>query len=52
MTKQHLWYYKNGYLVVEGDVVTGNVSNGAATPTGVYKLYCKQKDTVLRGRGL
>lgn len=49
MTKQHLWYYKDGYLVVEGDVVTGNVSNGASTPTGVYKLYSKQKDTVLKG---
>lgn len=49
MTKQHLWYYKDGYLVVEGDVVTGNVSNGASTPDGVYKIYSKQKDTVLRG---
>ena len=51
ITKQHLWYYKNGYLVVEGDVVTGNVSNGSSTPTGVYKLYYKQKDTVLKGPG-
>lgn len=49
MTKQHLWYYKDGYLVVEGDVVTGNVSNGAATPEGAYKIYGKQKDTVLKG---
>jgi lipoprotein-anchoring transpeptidase ErfK/SrfK len=49
MTKQHLWYYKDGYLVVEGDIVTGNVSNGAATPEGVYKIYSKQKDTVLKG---
>lgn len=51
ITKQHLWYYKNGYLVVEGDVVTGNVSNDSSTPTGVYKLYYKQKDTVLKGQG-
>ncbi|WP_160686683.1 L,D-transpeptidase family protein [Clostridium sp. C2-6-12] len=49
MTKQHLWYYKDGYLIIEGDVVTGNVANGAATPEGVYKLYGKQKDTVLKG---
>ncbi|OOM73954.1 L,D-transpeptidase family protein [Clostridium sp. BL-8] len=49
MTKQHLWFYKDGYLVVEGDVVTGNVSNGNATPAGVYKLYSKLQDTVLRG---
>lgn len=51
MNKQHLWFYKNGYLIVEGDVVTGNVSAGNATPAGVYKLYYKQKDTVLRGPG-
>jgi hypothetical protein len=51
ITKQHLWYYKSGYLVVEGDVVTGNASNGSSTPAGVYKLYYKQKDTVLKGQG-
>ena len=49
MTKQHLWYYKNGYLVVDGDVVTGNVSNGSSTPEGAYHLYAKQKDTALIG---
>ena len=49
MTKQHLWYYKDGYLVVEGDVVTGNANAGHSTPAGVYRLYYKQKDTVLRG---
>ena len=51
MAKQHLWYYKNGYLVVDGDVVTGNVSGGCSTPSGVYHFYSKQKDTVLRGPG-
>lgn len=51
MSKQHLWYYKDGYLVIEGDVVTGNVSAGNATPPGVYSLYYKQKDTVLTGPG-
>jgi len=49
MTKQHLWFYKNGYLIVDGDVVTGNVSNNCSTPTGVYKLKYKQKDAILKG---
>ena len=49
MAKQHLWYYKNGYLVVEGDIVTGNASAGHSTPAGVYHFYSKQKDTVLKG---
>lgn len=50
MTKQHLWYYKKGYLIAEGDIVTGNVSNGHSTPVGIYNLYYKQRDTVLRGQ--
>lgn len=49
ISKQHLWFYKDGYLVVDGDVVTGNESNGNSTPSGVYKLRAKQKDTVLIG---
>lgn len=49
MTGQHLWFYKNGILVVEGDVVTGNVNNNCSTPTGIYKLKYKQKDATLRG---
>ncbi|HBJ2620943.1 L,D-transpeptidase family protein [Clostridium botulinum] len=51
MTNQHLWFYKNGYLIVQSDIVTGNMSAGYATPSGTYKLYYKQKDTVLRGPG-
>ncbi|MCE5222415.1 MAG: L,D-transpeptidase/peptidoglycan binding protein [Clostridium sp.] len=51
MDKQHLWYYKDGYLVVEGDVVTGNVSDGCSTPAGIYHLRSKEKDSVLRGPG-
>lgn len=49
MSSQHLWFYKNGALVVEGDVVTGNVSRGHSTPAGVYELNYKQKDTTLKG---
>jgi len=48
-TKQHLWFYKNGALVVEGDVVTGNVSKGTATPTGVYVLNNREKNSTLKG---
>ena len=51
MSNQHLWFYKNGSLIVEGDVVTGNVSNNTSTPVGVYKLKYKQKDATLKGEG-
>ena len=51
MTKQHIWFYKNGTLIVEGDVVTGDVSKNYATPTGVYKLQYKEKNATLKGEG-
>lgn len=49
LSKQHLWFYKNGSLIVQGDVVTGNVSENDATPSGVYKLKYKEKNADLRG---
>ncbi|MBS5925547.1 MAG: L,D-transpeptidase/peptidoglycan binding protein [Clostridium sp.] len=51
LTKQHIWCYNEGVLVTEGDIVTGNVSKGWATPQGVYKLKSKERDRVLRGPG-
>ncbi|MGL5152275.1 MAG: L,D-transpeptidase family protein [Clostridium sp.] len=49
LTKQHMWFYKNGALITEGDIVTGDQSKKYSTPQGVYRLKYKQKDTVLRG---
>jgi hypothetical protein len=51
LTKQHLWYYKNGSLIVQGDVVTGNVNSNHATPRGIYRLKYKLRNTILRGPG-
>lgn len=51
MTKQHLWFYKNGSLVVEGNVVTGNVSINDATPAGIYRLKDKERNATLKGQG-
>lgn len=49
LTNQHLWCYKDGNCVVSADVVTGNVSAGHGTPTGVFKIFAKDKDRYLRG---
>lgn len=50
MGKQYLWFYKDGYIVAEGNVVSGNLSeDGCATPAGVYSLNNKQRDTNLVG---
>jgi len=51
LTRQHLWFYKNGSLIVQGDVVTGGVSTHHQTPTGVYRLKYKVRNFVLRGPG-
>lgn len=49
LTAQHLFFYKNGTLIVETDFVSGNTSNGNATPVGAYDITYKEKDATLNG---
>lgn len=49
LTAQHMFFYKDGALILESDFVSGNEAKGWNTPTGVYGLYYKQKDKTLRG---
>lgn len=49
LTAQHLFYYKDGKLLVESDFVSGNEEKGWSTPAGAYELTYKQKDAILRG---
>lgn len=51
MTKQHLWFYKNGSLVANGDIVTGNISLNNTTPPGIYRLKYKERNATLKGEG-
>ena len=51
LTRQYLWFYKEGKLVVEGSIVSGTGSNSHATPVGTYKLDYKQANAILRGPG-
>ena len=51
LTNQCLWFYKDGKIIVQGDVVTGNISKGNATPQGTYMLNYKQKGATLKGAG-
>ena len=47
---QHLWYYKNGKLMVESDVVTGYAyADDRYTREGVFKVWFKESPSVLRG---
>ena len=49
ITKQHLWFYKKGKLITQGDVVTGNPNRGNSTVVGTYMLNYKQKGANLTG---
>jgi lipoprotein-anchoring transpeptidase ErfK/SrfK len=49
LSGQRLWFYKDGQLVVESAIVSGNVRRGFATPKGVYSLKYKQRNVVLKG---
>lgn len=51
LTKQHLWFYKDGKLITDGDVITGKPTKDRVTPTGIYKLKYKAKNTTLNGEG-
>lgn len=46
---QHLWYYQNGQLVLESDIITGDETQGWGTITGVYSIQAKERDAVLEG---
>jgi len=48
---QKLTCIKDGKLFLETDVVTGNMLRHRDTPSGVYYIYGKQKNRVLRGPG-
>ena len=49
LTMQHLWFYRNGGLVVESDFVSGDVSKNLETHTGVFPLAFKESPSTLRG---
>lgn len=51
LTAQHLFFYKNGSLLVESDFVSGSESRGWSTPSGAYPLTYKQRNATLKGEG-
>ena len=50
ITKQHLWFVKDGSVVLESDFVCGKESDPTRlTPSGTYYIYNKERNRVLRG---
>ena len=49
MGAQHMWAYKDGALLIDTDVVTGNISRNYGTPSMVAAIQYKDRNAVLRG---
>ena len=50
ITKQHLWFVKDGSVVLESDFVSGKESDPTRlTPSGTYYIYNKERNRALRG---
>ena len=46
---QHMWFYKDGKLMTETDVVTGTPTEKRKTPTGAFCVQCKLIDHTMTG---
>jgi hypothetical protein len=49
LTAQHLFFYKDGKLILESDFVSGNLAKDYGTPTGTYPVQYKENDATLVG---
>lgn len=49
LTQQHLWFYKDGELVIETDFVSGLPKDGRETVTGVFPIPYKKSPETLKG---
>jgi hypothetical protein len=50
-TNQHLWYYKEGKLKYETDIVSGTTSTNSGSPDGIFKIAYKERNATLVGEG-
>ncbi len=48
-TNQHLYYYKEGSLVLDTDIVSGNISKNNGSPDGIFKIVYKESPATLVG---
>lgn len=49
ISRQHVWVYVDGILLVDTPCVTGNLKDGHDTPTGVFYLLNKNRGVYLEG---
>ena len=49
LSKQHLWMYLKGKLLLESDVISGRMTEARHTPEGIFWPQEMQRNAVLRG---
>ena len=49
LSRQHLWFYLNGELYRDTNVVSGEMTKKHYTPAGVFYLDAKERNRTLRG---
>lgn len=49
LSQQHLWFYLDGELIVESDLVSGLPKDGRETVTGVFCIPYKKSPELLKG---
>lgn len=47
LTNQHMWFYKDGVVALETDVVTGKPTT--PTPPGAFYIWNREPNAILRG---
>ena len=52
LTKQHMYFIKDGEIKLESDIVTGNPNKGNATPQGTYDVTYTARNATLKGEKL
>lgn len=48
-TNQHIYYYKDGTLQLDSDIVSGNTSVGNGSPDGIFTIKYKKSPATLVG---
>lgn len=49
IAEQYLWVYKDGALIMESPIVTGDITKGRGTPKGIYFISERVNGKNLRG---
>ena len=52
LSRQHLWFYIDGNVFFDTDIVSGNMTTKYWTPPGIFKVKLIKKDAILRGERL